>query len=144
VSSERAITASNHPQIREESPFFAQLADPLNNPLGTFASAALEDDGHGTADLFLNPGAADQGTYKLTVAAFDEAGGITQQQITLTIGDSLLSGDANCDGNVDRMDRDALAHALFDAQSTCTLADANDDGAITAADLVALSVGLGG
>jgi len=42
-------------------------------------------------------------------------------------------GDANCDGRIDRSDLDALLARLFAAG--CAGADANDDGAVSAADL---------
>ncbi len=45
-----------------------------------------------------------------------------------------VEGDANCDGHVDRMDLAALVVRLFNAG--CALADVNQDGRVTAADLV--------
>src|SRR5215471_4549136 len=49
-----------------------------------------------------------------------------------------LRGDVNCDGQVDQGDFDALVADLFGADSTCAQRDVNGDGALSAADLVAL------
>ena len=52
-----------------------------------------------------------------------------------------VPGDANCDGGTDGADLAALSHALFTAaDQRCPGADANADGALTAADATALVV----
>ncbi len=59
---------------------------------------------------------------------------------------SGVQGDVNCDGRVDQADLDLLVSDLFDdaggsppAGGACAGADANGDGAVTAADLAAVA-----
>lgn len=126
--------------------FFAQSADPLNVPFQLDTSARLYDDGNGTADLTFEPRSNAQGTYRFVLAVFDDAGGIAEQPFTLTVADDLPEGDADCDGTLDEADRELLVHMTFNPllalDYPCGLADANADGEIGAADLVAVSARL--
>lgn len=122
--------------------FFAQSADPLNTPFPLALSPRLLDHGDGTADLTFEPRSNGQGTYRLLLAVFDDAGGIVEQPFTLTVADDLPEGDADCDGHLDEADRQLLIHMTFNPllalEYPCGLADANADGEIGAADFVAI------
>ena len=124
--------------------FFTQFPDPLNTALPLFASATLSDRGDGTAELSFSPRYNEAGNYTVIVAVFDEAGGIAERSLAVTVEDDLIEGDADCDGRLDATDRESLVHVLFDPfrQFDCPLADANDDGETNAADFVALAVKL--
>lgn len=52
-----------------------------------------------------------------------------------------IAGDATCDGSLDRADLEGLPRVLFDDETAahCPQADANGDGRVGAADLIALA-----
>jgi subtilisin family serine protease len=124
--------------------FFAQRPGTLLSALALFAGATLTDHADGTAELAFSPRYNEAGKYTAVVAVFDEAGGIAEQSIAVTVEDNLIEGDADCNGRLDASDRESLVHVLFDPflQFDCPLADGNDDGEINAADFVALAVKL--
>lgn len=118
---------------------YAELADRPLSQLHAFASAVFSDHGDGTADLTITPRVNDEGTYTLRVAAFDEAGGVTVQDVQLVVHAMVVEGDVNCDGRVDLADlRDVIPLLFGDAPLMCNTADGNGDGRITAADIVML------
>jgi len=120
--------------------FFAQSTDPLNVPLPLVRGIRLQDYGNGTASLSFEPRADEEGTYRFVIAAFDEAGGVSAQPLAVIIDDTLLAGDANCDGRLDAADRLAVVRAIFEPLNACGLADINGDGRIAAADVTAAGV----
>jgi hypothetical protein len=117
-------------------PVFPRLRD--------LANSVLNDHGDGTAELEFKPRHNEAGQYPLRVAAFDDAGGVAVQDITLIIADTQPAGDANCDGSLGTDDIAAMIAALFDSNATakCISTDTNDDGRVAVNDLVALLIKL--
>jgi hypothetical protein len=106
--------------------FFAQVIDGSDVPPGS----SIEDHRNGSA-TFTWPTRPDQvGTYHVRVAAFDEGGGETMQDFTITVCDRVVN-DAGLPG---------VIAAIFESEpeppAACHDADLNHDGAISAADAV--------
>jgi hypothetical protein len=104
--------------------FFTQLIDGADVPPGS----QIEDHRNGTATLTWATKSQDIGTYPMRVAAFDEGGGETLQDFTITVCSKIVN-----DG-----DLSGVLEALFDAATppACHAADLNNDGAVSAADAV--------
>lgn len=104
--------------------FFAQVIDGDDVPPGS----EIEDRRDGTA-VFRWPTRPEHArTYPLRIAAFDEGGGETFQDFSITVCSRLVH-DGNLPGTVT---------ALFESEppAPCRDADLNRDGQITAADVV--------
>ncbi len=104
--------------------FFAQEVGTTDLPRGS----DMLDHRDGTAILTWPTEPQDIGVHHLRVAAFDQGGGETVQDVTITV----------CDHIVDDGTLPGVLAALFEAASPapCHDADGNHDGAITAADVV--------
>ena len=104
--------------------FFAQLEGGTDVPLGS----TIEDHHDGTAAFTWPTRPEDTGSYPLRVAAFDEGGGETVQDIALAVCSRIVT-----DGTLP-----GLLDSLFESEppAVCRDADFNQDGAISAADVV--------
>jgi len=121
--------------------FHAQIVTGPVDRLRDFASAELIAKANGRAVLRLTPNQNESGEYTLRVGAFDTIGGGVATAIsTIVVEDTLVRGDADCNGIVDSRDIEALVAALFNPVEgdACTTTDANDDSRTTVADLPAL------
>lgn len=123
--------------------FYMELTERRPLPLrrlSQVANYALVDLGNGNARAQFTPRHNEAGSYLLRAAAFNETGGVDVKEVTLVIEDTQPEGDANCDGTLGREDVDALIGAIFDPQwrTKCLTADTNDDGRVSADDLLAL------
>ncbi len=107
-------------------------------PLRLLANAELRDTGNGSANIILTPGYYESGAYPLRLAVFDETGAVTVADIDLTVSDTLLGGDADCNGTVSPIDSGPLISAIFDPESACPLADTNEDQSIKIDDLISV------
>lgn len=117
----------------------ASVRDALTRTGEHFFETVLTDAGNGSAHLDMTPRYNQAGIYALRVAAFDREGGVTARNVTVTIRDTLLEGDADCSGDRGQEDVDMLIRLLFQpAPPECALADANDDGRIGSADMTSL------
>ena len=104
-------------------------------------SSVFDDHGDGTAQLTLTPNANQIGSYRLHVAAFDEAGAVTLKVGSVVVAALHADGDGNCDGRIDSDDAEALFPAILDSQPLppCIASgDVNGDGRLSVADLIAL------
>jgi hypothetical protein len=63
--------------------------------------------------------------------------------LTRVVWAGPLAGDANCDGEVNEADIEAVMAVLFGPPSDCPNADVNGDGAYSAADLVGVLLAFG-
>jgi Tol biopolymer transport system component len=111
--------------------FFAQLADGADVPPGS----KIEDHRDGTAALTWPTKPQNIGTYPMRVAAFDEGGGETLEDFTITVCSNVVN-DAGLPG---------VVAAIFESEpnppAACHDAELNGDGAITAADVVKAGAG---
>jgi hypothetical protein len=126
-----------------ELPFAA--TDPDGDPISLFIqlvgdfripdAARVVDRRDGTGLMTWPTRPEDRGRHRFRVAAFDEGGGETYEDVTITVSHS-----ADCDGNgrVDTSEvRRCVASALGAAvPPDCRLCDADGDGAVTIDELV--------
>jgi hypothetical protein len=104
--------------------YFAQMPGTIELPAGS----RLEDHHDGTA-TFVWPTTPDSvGTYRVRVAVFDEGGGEAVQDFSIAACPRIVAADGLT----------GVMHALFDSTLpvSCSQADLNRDGIVSAADLV--------
>jgi hypothetical protein len=108
--------------------FFAQTLGALDVPSGSI----IEDHHDGTATFRWATKPEDAGIHVVRVAAFDEGGGETFDDVTVAVCSRIVA-----DG-----DLQGVQSALFETEppAACRDADLNHDGMITAADMVSAAV----
>jgi hypothetical protein len=111
---------------RDPVVFFAQVVGGADIPSGS----SIEDHRNGSATLTWPTTPEQIGTCPMRVAAFDEGGGETMHDFTITVCDRVVTDDG----------LPGIVAAIFESGSepppTCHDAELNHDGAITAADVV--------